>query len=270
MHPAHLIELAAVVAQYHEGLIHRSALPADQLERFTHLYCQRKQHWEETLNAYRDMFRVHHLPATNQRWPEIKATLAEIITGDVLIRVWSAAVAAHHALHGDSTPWAERWLLLQTRSSSKALRFMVRGPFVPLPEAAELNRIQHRVERSTDLLLGFFGEYPATNAFAFCSQRMREFCRDWQEYQTHRRVDIQWSWTLASLKSGFASLRSLSETNRQLNHELVCTILSCFSQEMFSRDGLLAWTKWLDAPLPEMRSNDHTSRWPQDEPFPRG
>lgn len=271
MHPAHLIELAAVVAQYHNGLIQQSpALPKDQLERFTHLYCQRCLRWEDTLTAYHDTFLISASPGANACWPGVKATLAEIITGDVLVRVWSAAVAAHHALHGESTPWAERWLLLQTRCSTTALRFMVRGPFVPLPEAAELNRLQHRVERWTDLLLGALGEYPTTTAFAFCSQRMREFCRDWQEHQTQQRADLQWSWALASLKSGFAQLPWPLAAAQQSNGELAKAVLGCFSAELFSHDGLLRWTKWLDAPSPEMLPSERPSRWTQDEPFQRG
>ena len=86
-------------------------------------------------------------------WAAVRGELEEIITGEILTRLWSAVLTNHDRLHNtcEAEPIARSVLLGHLEARHRTLALLVSGLGIATEDAVAMNRLRHRAERWTDL-----------------------------------------------------------------------------------------------------------------------
>ena len=99
-----------------------------RVSRYEALSRQRFELWAEGLARYRGAVAAHPDPACcEEPWQKVRPILEEILTGDVLVRVWGGMLSAHDQVHGvvELEPLARRVLVGQIEASNQALGLLI-------------------------------------------------------------------------------------------------------------------------------------------------
>jgi len=253
MDACQLIELAALVSA-HSGILVRSPrkFSLGSLARYESYSRRRFEVWAEALARYRAAVASEpDLVRCEEPWQAVRPILQEIFTGDVLVRVWGGLLAAHDLVHGakELEPIARRVLVGQIEANNRALSLLIQGHHVRLDQAAGLNRLRHRVERWTDLLLApIVSEHGMAESlieqFAVDTARARDFADDLEGGQGRRQFERAWPLVLASLRGAFQAELSGTVAHRALNAELASSVLACFPPDCFDATGIMH-SSWL-------------------------
>ncbi len=245
MHARDLMELSAALAAHSPFLIRcTGGLHHDGLHSYWSSSKCRLDRWTHDLKEA-----AHSI----QRWPKdadliwqgLFPTVQEILTGEVLTRIWAALVAGWDARRGSSEydPITRSVFISHLEVRRRTLNLMVNGQGFQAREAVALNQLRRRVERWTDLLLGYLATDHDVQDFAFDVQRMRDFSGSLM-HGPRSPNETTWPLVLASLRTSFPRGLSPACPNADLNHDIGAAILSCLPDAMFDGVGVLK-SLWL-------------------------
>jgi hypothetical protein len=175
----------------------------------------------------------------------VRGVCEEILTGEVLTRVWSAVLSAYDRRRGTgiAEPIARSVLLGHLEARHRVLTLLVSGPGIDAEEAVKLNRLRRRSERWIDLLVGRLAQQFAVSEFAIDPDRARQFAEELRRHGRQEGGRLAWSLIEASLRAAFRQGLLAASPNADLNAAIAASILSCFPAEVFDGTGLFpsAW-----------------------------
>ena len=205
----------------------------------------RLDRWRRSLKDFSDGV---PRPGRNSKsqWPASQGVLEEILTGEVLTRVWTAVLCAYDRTQGtqEAEPVARSVMIGHMEARHRVLTLLVRGPGIDAEAAVKLNQLRRRTERWTDMLVGYLSGPYDVGEFAIDPHRAEDFAED-LHYQSHLKGGRHvWPLVLGSLRAAFRQGLSPASPNADLNAEIAAAILACFPPDLFDSTGLLR-SLWL-------------------------
>jgi hypothetical protein len=242
MQARELVELAALAAIHAEPLVKRGwAIPKESIETYWTASKSRQDRWSRTLKF---------LGALNGQpgelgSPTILGFMEEILTGDVLARVWAAVMCAFDRQRGahELEPVVRSVFLGQMECRHRVLTLMVSGPGLPVAEAVRLDALRTQAERWTDVLIGLVAGLADVSEFAFDARRVTEVGRELGRQLREPGGRHGWPILVASLRTAFRRVLGAASPNGDLNARIAVGILAGFPPEVFDATGLFpsAW-----------------------------
>ena len=239
MHASQLAQMAAIVAR-HGPLIAEGVdeISTDVLQRYWSASKCRIDRWMGALKAARSHPKSLASQETTRRRGDIVALLEEILLSEPLTRVWAIVARAHDQRHpyDEAEPIARSVLVGQIEARNRLLRLLVSGGALSAEQSISLNRLRRRVERWTDLLVGYLAKLDSTYEMAFDRERASDFSED--ICCPTKQQQAAWSLASASMQSALGGqLRSVSP-NGDLNERIVSSVLAAFGSGLFDSTGL--------------------------------
>ena len=246
MHARELIELAALAAAHGPVLVRTSGrISESSIKQYWIASKSRLDRWGWTLRSVSGEAEESDLPSTPSRGTLPRGTLEEIITGEVLTRVWAAILSAYDRFRGtdQAEPIAQNVLLGHLEARHRVLTLLTGGPPIDLEQAFRLNRLRHRAERWTDLLIGCLLGVGDVGRFAVEPDRARQFADDFRHRSSMKGGQYAWPLLLASLRAAFRTGLAPASPNGDLNAQIASSVLASLQPELFDATGLLrsAW-----------------------------
>jgi len=233
-----LVELAALLAANAGPFVETSeCAESGCIEQYWSRSRCRMDNWATAMRNFQDSAGEQSMAAEADSWAKVKPVLEEILTGDVLVRVWTALAVAHDRRRGGRylEPIARSVFIGHLESRNRALNLMVYGKGLALEHAVELNRLRRNAERWTDLLLARVLDFADVEEFAFDSSRSREFQRELKEDSPS---PLAWELMLGSLRATFAANLSPCSPNAGINRQIAGSLLSCLDATLFDSTGM--------------------------------
>jgi hypothetical protein len=241
MHACELVELAAVVCAHGPVLVRGGrTLSTTAVEPYWTASKCRQQRWSESLKQW-TTDAVDAGPAWHDaRWPTMRAVLEEILTGEVLTRVFAAVMCAYDRRHGTDVvdPIVRSILVGHLEARHRVLGLLVRGPGVAAEEAVKLNRLRRRTERWSDMLIGYLTGLDDVAEFAVERRRAEDFAEDLHYQSAMPGGRHAWPLVQASLRASFRRGLCPLSPNGALNARIAAAVLSCFGAELFDSTGV--------------------------------
>ncbi|OHB67519.1 MAG: hypothetical protein A2V70_15530, partial [Planctomycetes bacterium RBG_13_63_9] len=180
-------------------------------------------------------------PQDQPKWPDARGVLEEVLTGEVLTRVWSAVLCAYDRRRGtnEAGAVARSVMVGHLEARHRVLTLLSRTPAIDAEAAVKLNYLRRRTERWTDLLLGHLAGLHEISEFAIDPARAKDFARGLQHQGSLRGGRHAWAFVLASLRASFQRGLSAVSPNADLNAKIASSVLSCLQPELFDSVGLL-------------------------------
>ncbi len=247
MHTQELVELAALVATHGPVLISGSAgLSRASLEDYWTASKCRSDRWGRKLRQYTLEAEELGENWARDRWVEVLPVLQEVLTSEVLTRVWAAVITAYDHRHGGdlAEPIARSILAAHLEARNRVLRLIHSGPCAKSQEAASLDQIRRRCERWTDLYIGHLVTAHDVAEFAFDPGRAREFAGDILNENREGVGRPTQALSMGSLRSSFPLKLVGPSPNIDLNARIAASIVACFPAEIFDATGLFR-SLWL-------------------------
>ena len=241
MHARELVELAALVSAHGPLLIdNQQPLPPGCIEQYWVVSKSRLDRWARSLKQ------LSTAAAGAKDRLSIRGVCEEVLTGEVLTRVWTAVLTARDRQRGTelSEPVARSVYLGHLEARHRVLTLLVSGPGIDAEEAVKLNRLRRRSERWTDLLIGRLGTEYDLSELAIDPDRAREFADDLSHQSRQRGGRFAWPLVMASLRAAFQKGLTPASPNPDLNERIAASILACFQGELFDSTGLFH-SPWL-------------------------
>jgi hypothetical protein len=245
MHARELVELSAIVSAHGPVLVRGvERLSASGMEEYWTASKIRLDRWGFCLREF--LAKANDAKWIKAQWPHICGVLEEIITGEMLTRVWTAVVCAHDRQHGadDAEPIALSVLSGHLEARHRVLTLLVGGPGMGAEDAMKLNHLRRRTERWTDMLVGYLAGLHDSCRFAVDPRRATDFSQDLHYQCQHPGGRHAWPLVLASLRAAFQQGMTQQSPNADLNGRIASSILSCFQPELFDSTGLFC-SMWL-------------------------
>jgi hypothetical protein len=239
MHARELVEFAALLASNGPAIIgHAVRLSDSGLEQYWSASRCRHERWSRSLKTLSYDLQFAKANDMAARWAEIRNVLEEILTTEVLTRIWGAVCCGYEQQRGldEASPLVRNVFAGHLEARNRALNLMVYGHGLRVEEAVILNRMRRRNERWNDVLLGYLPESTDVAEFAFSVARVKEFAADAQS-STH--PETAWSLLLASLRIAYQRHISPSSPNEDLNRRVAAGILACLPGELFESTGTI-------------------------------
>jgi hypothetical protein len=244
MHARELVELAAIVSAHGPVLVREvPRLSSAGLEEYWMASKIRLDRWSHTLRAYNGQ---ESSASSASPWPTIQGEVEEILSGEILTRVWTAVLCAHDRSHQtcEAEPIARSVLLGHLEIRHRCLTFLLGRRKLDTPAAFKLNAFRSQCERWTDLLVGYLAGLQPAAEFAFDPQRADDFAQD-LNYQRQQPGGRQaWPLVLSSLRAAFQQGLTPQSPNADLNARIAAGILAFFPAELFDSTGLFR-SLWL-------------------------
>ena len=241
MHARDLVELAAIISAHGPVLILGTRqLSPSSIEQYWVASKCRLDRWGRSLKR----FVSHGTDADPQwcraKWPYVRGVLEEVITGEILTRVWTAVLCAYDRHHNTemAEPVARSVLIGHLEARHRVLALLVRGPGIDSEAAVKLNYLRRRSERWTDMLLGYLAGLHDVSEFAVEPERARDFSADLRYRSNVKGGRHAWPLVLASLRAAFCRGLTPACSNADLNAKIASTILACFQSELFDSTGV--------------------------------
>ena len=184
MHARELVEFAALLASNGSAIIgHTSRLSDSGLEQYWTASRCRHERWARSLKTFSYELQYVKPKDMASRWAEIRYVLEEILTTEVLTRVWGAVCCTYERRRSldEASPIVRNVMAGHLEARNRALNLMVYGHGLRVEEAVILNRMRRRNERWNDMLLGHLPNSEEVAEFAFSPKRVREFADDTRE-----------------------------------------------------------------------------------------
>ncbi len=247
MHARELVELAAVVSAYGPGLIHsRSQLSPTALEQYWTASKCRLDRWQRGIKWFSDRHTAGSSAGRITPRGNFRGVLEEILTGEILTRVWTAVLCAFDRYHNDdqAEPIARSVLVGHLEARRRVLTLLTSGTGFSPQEAFEIDCLRRKSERWTDLLLGPLCTVTDVSQWAIDPSRAKDFAATFQQRRSGAAGDGRWAVLIASLRSAFGQSLSLVAPNADLNQQLAASILACFPPELLDSNSLFS-SVWL-------------------------
>lgn len=174
-------------------------------------------------------------------WRHARPVLEEILTGEMLTRVWTAVACAHDRQAGASyvSPVVRSVFLGHMEARNRALNFMFYAQDHDPAAVLDINRVRHRSERWTDMLLAYLFPFSDVAEVACDAKRVADFAEDARDQLQQSNEERTWRLLRLALRSSFdRSLAKLSP-NADLNSQIASSILACLRAEMFDATATL-------------------------------
>jgi len=241
MHARDLVELAAVVAASGPVLVRQAGpIPSSSVEQYWVASKCRLDRWgrglrELTVEAARGGPDWHRT-----RWPRFRALLEEVLTGEVLTRVWAAVACAHdrHRSTDAAEPVARSVLMGHLDARHRVLTLLVQRRAIDSEAGLKLNRLRRRTERWTDMLIGYLAGLDDLDEFAVDPIRARDFAEDLRYRSPWQDGRHAWPLVQTSLRAAFCQGLCPTSPSADLNAKIAASILACFPPELFDSTGL--------------------------------
>ena len=247
MHARELVELAAILSAQGPVMIRDTQrLSGTGLQDYWTASKCRLDRWSRSLKCFTADAPGLSPTAMRVRWPHVRSVLEEILTGEVLTRVWTAVLCLCDRRHGtqDAEAIARSVLIGHLEARHRVLMLLVRGPGIEAEGAVKLNHLRRRAERWTDLLVGYLARSGDVTEFAINGDRANEFAHDLQFQSSRPGGRFAWPLILASLRAAFRQGLTPISPNADLNATIASAILSCFPSDLFDSTGLFR-SLWL-------------------------
>lgn len=178
-------------------------------------------------------------PATLS-WPRVRPVLEEILTSELLTRIWTATSAAYDAARSDQDlePIARNIYSGHLDVRRRLLSLMTDGRSLPGKEVQALDQLRRRVERWGDMLLAHLADAVPIEEFAFDASRARDFASDLDQDAAHNDREFTTQLMLTSLRASFSFGLADRTPNSDLSRKIGSAILACFREELTSTTGL--------------------------------
>lgn len=221
MHVRELVEVAVMVVTQAESFFTEASCrrdPASIWSRYWTVSRCRLDRWQRRLPS-----------AAGPQTRMSRSTAEEILTSEILTRVWTALLClAQHDDRTEREPIARNIYLAHQEARNRVLKLLAHPEMLPVADAIALNRLRRRCERWTDLLLAYLSQHGAVEEFAFDAARMHDFAEDLHDDGVFEGRGESWLMLLASLRSAFQQGYSNCGPNADLNKQLATLIMRCF------------------------------------------
>lgn len=247
MHARELVELAGVVAAHGPVLVRNGWLMPDRsVEEYWVASKSRLDRWGRALKQIWNQAGEKALSAAVQT-TTVRGVVEEILSGEVLTRVWAAVACAHDRTLGASVaePIARGVLIGHREARFRAMTLLLEGSVVSAELAVKLNRLLRHADRWTDMLVGYLMGLDDVAEFAADPDRAREFAEDICCRGSLPGGCHAWPLIQASLRSAFGASLGPPSPNGDLNSRIAQSILGCFPPGLVEDCGRFG-TLWLD------------------------
>ncbi len=245
MHAVELVDLAGLVASQAGLFIHTGKpLPERALEEYWSASKCRLDRWGLELMRLKDS-RVGIVEVGGDNRRQFASLIEEILTGELLARVWTGVLAAVDRSQGstEAEPIGRSVLAGQMEARNRALKLISGTRSVWLSELVGLDRLRRTSERWTDLLLAQLLPLADMHDFSHDPDRLDDFAVNQRLGESPDVSRMRWSLLLASLRAAFHRDLNIADRlpspNRDLNRRIGESILSCWRPEQFDAVGPL-------------------------------
>jgi hypothetical protein len=237
MHPKELLELAAVVASRASTFLQNlDQLPTSGLDRYWTASKCRLNRWASVMKSYQDVVQSPQTPPQReQSWLSLRPTIEEILSTEVLTRVWAALLCEHDVVCGtnESSPVARSVYLGHLEARHRALNILIYGRGFSLDDSVAVNRLRRQCERWTELLLGFTATYAGSAVeFAFDRKSFEQLIQERQLGETKLEEGLT-----ASIRASFHGRLLGDAGNGDLNDKIASGVLSCLNANLYLASG---------------------------------
>ncbi len=248
MHARDLAELAALLST-HGPVFIRSGRPISErnIEEYWVASKSRLDRWGRMLKQITTRAAEQGPLSTVAQETQVRGVVEEVLTGEVLTRVWAAVACAHDRRQGAdlAEPIARGVLIGHLEARHRALTLLLQGSVVSSELGVKLNRLRRHTERWTDMFVGYLTGLEDVAEFAVDPERARDFAEDLHFQAKMPGGRHAWPLIQASLRSALDKGLSATSPNGDLNARIAQSILGCFQPELFDGTGQFR-TLWLD------------------------
>jgi hypothetical protein len=247
MHTRELVELAAVVASHGRTLARNpDRLCSEGLNRYWSASRCRMDGWSYCLKRWVAEAHARSPSASSAQWPSIRNVLEEVLTSELLTRVWAAAVCAHDRLHDldDGEPVVRSIFIGHQEVRCRVLNLLVQGPGIDVEHAMKLDHLRRRCDRWCDMLVGYLLASSDVSEFATDPARARDFAADLHDQAGSAGGRHAWSLVQVSLRAAFRHDLAPVSPHAEFNAQIAAAVLACIPQAAFDSTGILhtLWT----------------------------
>jgi hypothetical protein len=235
MHANELVELATILSANGPVLVQSGTrIAPESIEQYWTASKVRLDRW-----AWRLKGLAAHAGGNHALSPDVRGVTEEVLTGEILTRVWTALLTAYDRRRGsnDVEPVARSVYLGHSEARHRVLTMMRQSADID-DEGERLNRVRHSAEWWTDLLIGQLLRIYDVREFAFDPKRAKMLADDVKSRLPRSGGDPFWTLVLASARASFQATLSRQSLNADLNARIAAGILSCFSPDLFDSIGL--------------------------------
>jgi hypothetical protein len=234
MHAHDLLGMATVLTWHGPSLIELPRpLPERALEDYWTASKCRLDRWGHELRLIRDEV-APLCGAPPIDWRSVSALCDEILTGEIVTRLWTGLLRLHDARRSEITaePIARSVLQGHVEARHRVLSLILKSYGTGSYEAAALNRLRDRCERWSDILLARFAINGAVEDLAHDPLRVRDYLEEWPATPTDESKQTRAALLLGSFSEAFPARPPLT-ANADLNGRIAQSILAIFPPETF-------------------------------------
>jgi hypothetical protein len=246
MEARELVELAALVAAHGPAILALDESPAvTHVEQYWVASRCRLNRWCHTLRKYqREVETIGPAWAADQ-WHTILPTLEEVLTSEILTRVWGAVVSAADRRHNrkDSDLVVRSVLIGHSEARHRVLTTILHAPS-EINATHPINRLRQRCERWTDVLVGYLLAVEDVGEFAFSLERAKDFADSLEHHRRQGHGRQSWNLTLGSLRAAFRTSIAERTASPDLNAHIAQSVAGSLPPNLFDGTGL-ARSIWL-------------------------
>jgi hypothetical protein len=230
-----LIELSALIAVNGESFVQgQGRLSDSSISQYWSVSRRRFDRWAQALKSDCERLRSRQ-EKTPVIWRHARPVLEEILTGEMLTRIWTAAACHRDRQCGSSyvSPVVRSVFLGHLEARNRALNFMFHAQEHDRDAVLDINRVRNRSERWTDMLLAYLTPLGDVADLAFDRKRAIDFAEDVLDHFRQSHAGQSWQLLRAALQNSFGDCLAETAPNGDLNAQIASSILAGFRPEVF-------------------------------------
>ena len=241
MHARELLELSALVAEHGPALIRGwGPIPEGSVAAYWSASRCRLDRWHRELKRFASPATASSSDMPGREDASLVGAMEEVLTGEVLTRVWTAVTCAYDRHRGTDlvAPVTRSVLAAHTEARHRVLTVLVGGSGMAAEEAMRLDRLRRSSERWTDVLLGQLAAAGNVREFAFDPERAEDFAADFAQQGRRQGDRLVWPLMMSSMRAAFRRGLAAVSPNADLNAKIAASIVSSFPPEWFDAVGV--------------------------------